>query len=208
MCDCVCDCVYAMVGASLANLTLIKLWTLGDGVSTPVVAASAAPGVTLAGHTKAVRSLAFHPTAAHVLCSTGLDLTVRVWDVEHAQERIVLRDKLDEPVLNAAWNLDGQLLATASRDRVVRVFDVRSKRLAAVGCGPPGAMGQLVAWCDHPVADGPTTTTSCHLLSVGFSSRNERQLSVWDVRHMLDPLVTTTMCVAVAAVVVVVVWMT
>lgn len=132
-----------------------------------------------------VRTLSFHPTAANVLCSTGSDRSLRFWDVETAQERVCIADKLDDAAWNAAFNEDGSLLATASRDRVVRVFDPRalgSHAVTGMSCGFEGARPQFVAWLNAPH----------ELLTVGANARGDTQLSMWDARRLLEPLAAPT----------------
>lgn len=132
-----------------------------------------------------VRALAFHPTAANVLCTSGSDRALRFWDVEAAQERACVADKLDDAAWNAAWSEDGGLLATASRDRVVRVFDPRapaSHAVAGMSCGFEGARPQFVAWLNAPH----------ELLTVGANARGDTQLAMWDARRLLEPLAPPT----------------
>jgi len=47
------------------------------------------------GHTEKIYSVHFHPLASGVLASTSYDMTVRVWDVDNAEERIVLQGYTD-----------------------------------------------------------------------------------------------------------------
>lgn len=42
------------------------------------------------GHTEKIYSVRFHPLASGVLASSSYDMTVRVWDVDAEEERIVL----------------------------------------------------------------------------------------------------------------------
>jgi len=42
------------------------------------------------GHTEKIYTVQFHPLANGVLTSSSYDMTVRVWDVNSEEERIVL----------------------------------------------------------------------------------------------------------------------
>ncbi|RLN64029.1 hypothetical protein BBJ29_005340 [Phytophthora kernoviae] len=76
-------------------------------------------------------------------------------------------------------NDDGALLATASRAKIVRVFDPRQSEhaLLALGCGHESSKPQFVVWLN-----------ANRLLTVGVGARNETQVSFWDARNLLEPL--------------------
>jgi len=42
------------------------------------------------GHTEKIYCVRFHPLASGVLASASYDMTVRVWDVDSEEQRIVL----------------------------------------------------------------------------------------------------------------------
>lgn len=156
--------------------SIVQIWSVSDngddGVSGSVLQ-------TLTGHERGIRTVQFHPTAANVLCSSGFDMTLRLWDVETAQERTCVAGKLDDAAWNVAFNDDGDLLATSSRAKVVRVFDPRQSEhaLVAMGCGFDSAKPQFVQWA-----------SASQLVTVGVNGRNETQLSFWDARSLLEPL--------------------
>ncbi|RLN91563.1 hypothetical protein BBJ28_00007931 [Nothophytophthora sp. Chile5] len=157
----------------------IQLWSLAAHSPTGSFNAPTQPEMTLSGHTKGLRALQFHPTAANVLCSTSHDLSLRFWDLEVGQERLHLDGKLDDVVWNMAFNEDGSLLATASRAKIVRVFDPRQHEhaLVAMGCGHESSKPQFVTWAD-----------ATRLLTIGINARNETLVSFWDARSLLEPL--------------------
>ncbi|KAG1701119.1 hypothetical protein DVH05_011360 [Phytophthora capsici] len=159
----------------------IQLWSLDSHDK------SDGPGKlthTLAGHTKGIRALEFNPTAADVLCSSSQDLSLRFWDIEVGQEKVCLEGKLDDITWNMAFSNDGALLATASRAKIVRVFDPRQsdRALVSMGCGHESNKPQFVTWVD-----------STRLLTVGVNARNETQVSFWDSRNLLEPLAAPVM---------------
>ncbi|KAF4316317.1 hypothetical protein JM18_003142 [Phytophthora kernoviae] len=137
------------------------------------------PKMTLLGHTKGLRALQFNPAAANVLCSTSQDLSLRFWDVETGQERLCVDGKLEDITWNMNFSDDGALLATASRAKIVRVFDPRQSEhaLLALGCGHESSKPQFVVWLN-----------ANRLLTVGVGARNETQVSFWDARNLLEPL--------------------
>ncbi|CAI5731121.1 unnamed protein product [Hyaloperonospora brassicae] len=156
----------------------IQVWTLPQ-TRTDALDAPSDPSLTLSGHTKGVRALEFNPTAADVLCSTSHDLSLRFWDVETGQEKLCLERKLDDIAWNMAFSSDGALLATASRAKIVRVFDPRlsGRALVTIGCGHESNKPQFVTWVDLT-----------RLLTVGVNERSETQVSFWDPRNLVEPL--------------------
>ncbi|DAZ94709.1 TPA: hypothetical protein N0F65_012662 [Lagenidium giganteum] len=159
----------------------IHVWTLGID-SSGSVAVPTSPSQSLESHTKGIRSLHFHPAADNVLASSAYDLSIRLWDVEYGKEQTCLAGKLEDIVWNMEFNWDGGLLACTSRDRVLRVFDPRSQHhaLGAIGCGHESNKPQFMTW-----------VSSTNLVTGGLSARNERQLSMWDCRSLVEPLSST-----------------
>ncbi|GMF64499.1 unnamed protein product [Phytophthora lilii] len=157
----------------------VQLWSLDAHNTSERLDAPSSPTFTLLGHTKGIRALQFNPTAADVLCSSSHDLSLRFWDIEVGQEKLCLDGKLDDITWNMAFSNDGALLATASRAKIVRVFDPRQSEhaLVAMGCGHESSKPQFVTWVD-----------SSRLLTVGVNARNETQVSFWDSHSLLEPL--------------------
>lgn len=155
--------------------SVIHLWSVeGDDTSSTSV-----PVQTLKGHTKGLRAVKFHPTASNVLCSAAQDLTLRLWDVEHGQEQISLTGKVEDMIWSMAFNFDGSLLATSSREKIVRIFDPRSQShpLVAMGCGHDSAKPQFVTWVDDS-----------KLVTIGVNARNEKQMLFWDPKNLVEPI--------------------
>lgn len=139
------------------------------------------------GHSRGIRTLDFHPVADNVLVSSAVDLTLKLWDIEAQKESQSIHDKFEDQVLNLSFNYDGSLIATASRDKVLRVIDPRSNATIAMGCGHEGNKGQRIVWCNRDRGD--------YLFSTGCNARSDRQICLWDSRNLLDPIKTTHMYV-------------
>ena len=94
-------------------------------------------------HTDTIYALAFAPDGK-TLASAGYDRVIRIWDIGHRELGTKRPDELDHPrselkdhsdtIYGLAFHPDGQLLASASADRAVKVWDVATgTRLYTLG---------------------------------------------------------------------------
>jgi hypothetical protein len=99
------------------------------------------PLVTITGHKDAIYAMAFAPDGSH-LATAGYDRVVQVWPLPFQfPEKPVVLNKPDrtlkdhsDAVYALAWHPDGKLLASASADRSVKVWDAATgKRLYTLG---------------------------------------------------------------------------
>jgi coronin-1B/1C/6 len=119
-----------------------------------------------------VGQVLWHPAAQHVLASAVGDHTVKLWDLGAPESpRAVLAGHADT-IQSIAFNPTGQLLATTSRDRKIRLFDPRAGGEAVrVGEGHAGVKGARVVWMgEHD-----------RIATTGFSRMSDRQVGVWEV---------------------------
>lgn len=81
-------------------------------------------------------------------------------------------------VQSLSWNADGSLLVTTSRDKKLRVWDVRQERPAQEVPGHPGAKNSRAVWMgEHD-----------RIATTGFSRMSDRQLGLWDSRNPSEPI--------------------
>ena len=100
--------------ASASGDKTVRLWNLQTGRHT-----------LFPGHTAAVYALAFSSTGS--MASGGSDNTVHLWNRQTGRRQI-LQGHTDW-VLGVAFSRDGSLLATASRDRKIKVWDANGRFL-------------------------------------------------------------------------------
>ncbi|KAH3907881.1 coronin [Parastagonospora nodorum] len=138
--------------------------------------ADVSPQVKLSGHMRKVGHVLFNPAAENVLASSSGDCTVKLWDVEAGKARLTLTHK--DIVQSLSWSADGAYLVTTSRDKKLRVWDVRQEKPAQEVPGHPGAKNSRAVWMgEHD-----------RIATTGFSRMSDRQLGLWDPRNPSEPI--------------------
>lgn len=151
----------------------IKLWKLQGPLTEDLLNAD----VTMQGHYKKVNLLHYNPSADNIIASASFDNTVKVWNIEKPEEEFSTLEGAEDAFMSIEWNLNGSLLATANRDKHLRIGDPRSKSWVHDWRGHEGPKGQRMCWLS------PT-----HLFSVGFSKSYERQFFLWDINKLKEPV--------------------
>lgn len=130
------------------------------------------PVSKLTGHSRKVGQVLFNPSAENILASASGDYTIKLWDVSAGSSPLSL--KHGDIVQSLSWNATGTLLATTSRDKKLRIWDVRQEREAAVAPGHSGAKNSRCVWMGEH--DRVATT--------GFSKMSDRQMALWDTGNI------------------------
>lgn len=118
----------------------------------------------------------FNPAAENVLATSSGDFTVKLWDVESGAAKLKLTH--GDIVQSLSWSADGSLLVTTSRDKKLRVWDVRQQKPAQEVQGHNGAKSSRAVWMgEHD-----------RIATTGFSKMSDRQLGLWDVRAPREPM--------------------
>ncbi|KAF2164547.1 hypothetical protein M409DRAFT_56387 [Zasmidium cellare ATCC 36951] len=130
----------------------------------------------LSGHSRKVGHVLFNPAAENVLASSSGDYTVKIWDLEDGKAKLTLKGS--DIFTSLSWSADGSTLATTSRDKKLRFWDVRQEKPAHEVPGHSGAKNSRVVWMgDHD-----------RIATTGFSKMSERQLALWDTRNPKEPI--------------------
>ncbi|KAJ5533003.1 hypothetical protein N7494_009555 [Penicillium frequentans] len=135
-----------------------------------------APVGKLSGHSKKVGHVLFNPAAENVLATASGDYTVKIWDIEAGAPKLTLN--VGDIVQSQSWSANGSLLVTTSRDKKLRIWDVRQERPAHETAGHSGAKNSRAVWLGE--RDRIATT--------GFSKMSDRQLALWDIRAVREPI--------------------
>jgi coronin-1B/1C/6 len=118
----------------------------------------------------------FNPAAENVLASASGDFTIKIWDIEAGSAKLNL--KLGDIVQSLCWSPDGSMLVTTSRDKKLRVWDVRQQKPAQEVQGHAGAKNSRAVWMgEHD-----------RIVTTGFSRMSDRQLALWDIKAAREPI--------------------
>lgn len=118
----------------------------------------------------------FNPTAENVLASASGDFTIKIWDIEAGSAKLNL--KVGDAIQSLCWSADGSLLVTTSRDKKLRVWDVRQQKPAQEVQSHAGAKNSRAVWMgEHD-----------RIATTGFSRMSDRQLALWDIKAAREPI--------------------
>jgi coronin-1B/1C/6 len=162
-----------------------RLYTIPEGGLTKDIST---PTATLSGHSKRLMYVDWHPLVNNVLI-TGTNDEVKLWDVSAESVATEFPKVYKGQVTSVAWNYDGSVCATASKDKALRVVDPRSSAIAGEVTAHGGAKGWRAVWCGK----------NERIASVGFTKGAERELALWDPRALAKAINVTKLDVSPAA---------
>jgi len=158
------------VVASCSDDGYAKLWKIPEGGLTE---AMNTPVQSLSGHKRKVGTVNWNPVANNVLATSSADYTIRIWNVESGQTIFDIPGHTDI-IQSASWNYTGEIMATASKDKNVRVVDPRANAIVATVEAHPGVKGMRCLYLGN----------KDKLFTMGFSKTSERQFCLWDPRKL------------------------
>lgn len=148
----------------------VRIWQVAEGK----------PLLTLQMAAGWVWSVAFSPQGR--LLASSANRTVALWDLQTGTRIYQFHNDADR-VFSLAFSPDGQLLASGSEDRLIRVWEVKTRRLIRVLKGHDDEV-RSVAFAPHRYVEATLGTPAAqkaagHLLASGSYDRTVR---LWDVQ--------------------------
>ncbi|OWK53506.1 Coronin-2A [Lonchura striata] len=120
--------------ASCSEDATVKIWDIPNQLLKRNITT---PKKELLGHARRVSLIEWHPTADNILFSSGYDYKIMIWNLGVTgtvlSKPVKILDAHKDVVLSMSFNTDGSLLATACRDRKIRVIDPRAGTVLQVG---------------------------------------------------------------------------
>jgi hypothetical protein len=132
---------------------------------------------TLRGHSRKVGTVNWHPAALNVIATSGADQLVKVWDVNNG-ENILNVEGHTGLITSCEWNYDGSLLATACKDKHLRIIDPRAQEIVYDNDlkNHQGTKGNRLVWAGR------------HNMIISFGFGNgQRQYALYDPRDASKP---------------------
>ncbi|XP_062456544.1 coronin-2A isoform X4 [Rhea pennata] len=156
----------------------VKIWDIPKYLLTRNITS---PKKELVGHVRRVGLIEWHPTASNILFSSGYDYKIMIWNLDTKEtvlsNPVKILDVHKDVILSMSFNTDGSLLATACRDRNIRLIDPRA-----------GIVLQEANYKSHRVNKVLFLGNMKKLLSTGTSRWNNRQIALWDQNDLSVPL--------------------
>lgn len=134
----------------------------------------------LSGHFKKVSYLAFNHSVDWIITSSGMDCTIRTWDLE--VQKCVRTTTANVATNCLKWNWNGSLLAYTTKNNFLRILDPRqNNEIDGIRCHE-GAKPTKCEWIH-----GSRAADREFLISGGFSKAADREISLWDLKKLSEP---------------------
>jgi coronin-1B/1C/6 len=150
-----------------------KLWVVPEGGLNGIVEEAAQE---LNGHSRKVGTVKWNPVAENVLATTSADFNVKVWDAGTGSDVCTISGHTNL-MTSCEWNYNGSLLATACKDKHIRVVDPRANQIVHDHDrgNAQGTKGNKVLWQGKHEK----------IISFGFGP-SQREYCVYDTRNMSE----------------------
>ena len=119
--------------------------------------------------------MTFHPNADNVLASTSGDYSLKIWDIIKSSNQLTL--KHSDIIQSISFNREGNSLVSTCRDKKVRIWDPRTNKVAQEARGHSGAKNSRAVYINGD-----------RIATAGFGKMSDRQLGLWDVKNLTEPI--------------------
>ncbi|KAM9783455.1 coronin-7-like isoform X1 [Syngnathus typhle] len=155
----------------------VKLWRLCD----PELQQPPEPELTLEAGQGRPDLLLFHPTSSRLL-AVGAAKRLLLWDTDRRQAPLAVLEEHAEQLQSLSWKMDGSLLASTCKDKILRVFDPRAqlKAVQSAACLQSHKDSRML-WAQDDF-----------LLTTGFDKMRNREVRLWDGRNLTSSVRSQT----------------
>ena len=181
--------------ATASEDTKIKIWQIPEDWEPVDEKGNANAGkqlsesaLDLIGHRKKVTLLRYHPTANNTLLSTSGDYTCKIWDVENSTA-VQSFDECPNLVHDIVWDTKGDQFAVTCKDKKMRLVDPRANTCSGEVQAHDGAKSVKVVYAGD----------SGKLFSFGSTKQSSREIKVWDLKNLSEPIHTEAVDTAAGA---------
>jgi len=161
--------------ASVSEDCYAKIWGIPEGGLKETMTD---PLQTLSGHRRKIGTARFHPTANNIFLTSASDFAVKVWDIEKGKDVLSVEAQHSDIINACEWNYDGSLVATACKDKKIRLLDPRQNQVVAEAEAHQGIKAPRVIFLGNKEK----------MLSVGFTKTSEREYALWDPKKLSEPV--------------------
>jgi WD40 repeat protein len=161
--------------ASVSEDCYAKIWGIPEGGLKETLTE---PLQTLSGHRRKIGTARFHPTANNVFLTSASDFAVKVWDIEKGKDILSVEAQHSDIINACEWNFNGSLVATACKDKKIRLVDPRHNSVSGEAEAHQGTKSARVIFLGNKEK----------MLSVGFTKTSEREYALWDPKKLSEPI--------------------
>ncbi|XP_032442849.1 coronin-7-like isoform X3 [Xiphophorus hellerii] len=147
----------------------VKLWRLCD----PEQEQPSSPELTLQSGQGRLELVHFHPTSSGLLVVATAKSPL-IWDTSRQDAPLAALEQHSDQLQSLSWKQDGSLLASSSKDKMLRVFDPRAQLT------PVQSAKSLQSNKDSRIL----WAKDDFLLTTGFDMMRTREVRLWDSRKL------------------------
>ncbi|XP_054891009.1 coronin-7-like isoform X1 [Poeciliopsis prolifica] len=147
----------------------VKLWCLCD----PEQEQPSSPVLTLQPEQGRLELVQFHPTSSGLLVVATAKSPL-IWDTSRQDAPLAALEQHSDQLQSLSWKRDGSLLASSSKDKMLRVFDPRAQLT------PVQSAKSLQSNKDSRIL----WAKDDFLLTSGFDTMRTREVRLWDSRRL------------------------
>jgi coronin-1B/1C/6 len=103
-----------------------------------------------------------------------------MWDIVKSSNQLTL--KHSDIIQSLSFNRDGNILVTTCRDKKIRIWDPRTNKVMQEAPGHAGAKNSRAVFINGG-----------RIATAGFGKMSDRQLGLWDIKNLSEPIGGFTM---------------